>query len=144
MMSVAPLSHDLDQTASIRGVDLWFLTTSAICLIGGVSLGIFMGLRHDYTFAPVHAHLNLLGWVSLALFALVYRTYPRLAEGHSARLHLFLCGSGAMLLPCGIALAVVYGSSGLAILASLLWLAGSLTFLLKVAVMLGRTLNLMR
>ena len=47
--------------------------TSAAAALGGMSLGIVMGATHDFTLAPVHAHLNLLGWVSMMLYGLYYR-----------------------------------------------------------------------
>ena len=47
------------------------------------ALGIAMAMRQDFTLAPAHAHLNLLGWVSMALYGLYYRgaavIRPRLA-----------------------------------------------------------------
>jgi hypothetical protein len=47
-------------------------------------LGQIMGAQEDFTLAPLHAHINLLGWVTLALYgtfyALTKETYsPRLA-----------------------------------------------------------------
>ena len=39
---------------------------AAVFALTGMSLGIAMGMREDFTLAPVHAHINLLGWVSLA------------------------------------------------------------------------------
>ncbi len=35
---------------------------AALAGLTGVSLGIWMGLARDFTLAPVHAHVNLLGW----------------------------------------------------------------------------------
>jgi hypothetical protein len=48
---------------------------AAITVTVGMCLGIFMGINQDFTLAPVHAHLNLLGWVSLFLFGIYYRTH---------------------------------------------------------------------
>jgi hypothetical protein len=54
--------------------------TAALC---GMGLGIAMAVRQDFTLMPAHAHLNLLGWVSMALYGLYYRgaavLRPRLA-----------------------------------------------------------------
>ncbi len=47
--------------------------TAATC---GMGLGIAMAARQDFTLAPAHAHLNLLGWVSMALYGLYYRSAP--------------------------------------------------------------------
>jgi cbb3-type cytochrome oxidase subunit 1 len=46
-----------------------------------------MGIAHDFTLAPVHAHSNLVGWVSLALFGAIYRAFPELAVSRLARVH---------------------------------------------------------
>lgn len=116
--------------------DLWFLLLAAICLVLGVSMGVFMGVTHDFTLAPVHAHMNLLGWASLALFGLAYRSYPQLGASWTATLHLALCGPSAVLMPLGIAMAVLRDAPGLAIGASLLWLAGCLTYLAKVVALI--------
>lgn len=115
--------------------DLWFLLIAAASLVIGVSVGIYMGVTHDYSLTPVHAHINLLGWVSLALFGLAYRSYPELGRSWTATLHIALCGPSAVLLPAGIARAIICDASDLAICASLLWIAGSITFLVKVIAM---------
>lgn len=59
--------------------------TGAAAALTGMGLGVAMGISHDFTLAPVHAHLNLLGWVSMLLYGLYYRAAPgeigRLAWG---------------------------------------------------------------
>lgn len=45
--------------------------------LGGMSLGIVMGVSQDFTLSPAHAHLNLLGWVTLALYGLYHRSRDR-------------------------------------------------------------------
>jgi len=44
--------------------------TAALC---GMGLGIFMAVHQDFTLMPAHAHLNLLGWTTMALYGLYYR-----------------------------------------------------------------------
>ncbi len=61
-----------------------FFFLGGLLLLAGMSLGQYMGAHEDFTLAPVHAHINLLGWVTLALYgtfyALTRETYsPRLA-----------------------------------------------------------------
>ena len=111
--------------------DLQFLVLAAVSLVAGVSMGIFMAASHDFQLRPVHAHLNLVGWASLALFGLVYRAYPTLAANRLAKLHLMLSAPAAILLPAGIAMAVLVQSEALAIVASLMWLGGCVAFLLQ-------------
>lgn len=94
-------------------------------LVAGVCLGIYMGLSHDFALTPVHAHVNLLGWASLALFGLSYRAYPRLGAGKGATLHLLLSGSSGILMPAGLLIALTMNWQALVIAASISWLAAS-------------------
>ncbi|GGK37897.1 cytochrome-c oxidase [Salinarimonas ramus] len=53
----------------------------------GIALGIGMSLTHDFTFRPVHVHVNLIGWVGFFLYGAFYRLFPeeggtRLAQAH--------------------------------------------------------------
>ena len=113
----------------MKRIDVYFLLLATILLICGATLGIVMGAREDFTLVPVHAHLNLAGWASLALFGLTYRAYPQLASTRLAGLHFLVSGTASMLLPIGIGFAVLRNSPGLAIIASMLWLLGVLIFL---------------
>lgn len=123
----------------MKRVDIYFLLLATILLTCGAVLGIVMGTREDFTLVPVHAHLNLAGWASLALFGLTYRAYPELAATNLARYHFIVSATGSVLLPIGIGLAVLRNSPGLAILASLLWLLGVLMFLAQLVRLIGRS-----
>ena len=65
----------------------WFLRLSVVYLIAGVGFGIFMAASHDHSMAPVHAHINLLGWVSMAIFGLFYRAFPQAEQTRLAKVH---------------------------------------------------------
>jgi hypothetical protein len=111
-------------------ISLWFLAAASACLVGGTSLGIAMGISHDFSLAPVHAHLNLLGWASLALMGLTYRAWPELARNRKAALAQFVLSAGAaVVFPLGIWLAITRHNPALAIVVALVWLAGALLFL---------------
>jgi cbb3-type cytochrome oxidase subunit 1 len=61
-----------------------FYTIAVFYLIVGMIGGLIMGAHEDFALAPAHAHLNLLGWATTALYgtfyALTRETYsPRLA-----------------------------------------------------------------
>lgn len=113
-------------------IDIMFLLLAAISLVAGVAMGVYMAASHDFQLMPVHAHINLVGWASLALFGLVYRAFPELGGNRLARLHLLLAGPAAILLPAGIALALYIDFPWLAMVSALLWLAGCLLFLVQV------------
>lgn len=61
-----------------------FFLLACVCLLIGMGWGMHMAQASDFTMAPAHAHLNLLGGVLSAIFggfyALTRETYsPRLA-----------------------------------------------------------------
>ena len=116
----------------MKRLDLKFLLLAAIMLTAGVTLGVVMGIRHDFSLAPVHAHINLVGWASLALFGIVYKLYPEMARSRLAGLHFILAAPAAMLFPAGIALSILYDQPMVAIIAALLWLAGTILFLIQI------------
>jgi hypothetical protein len=76
----------------LRGdsVSNWFLRIAVLYIIAGVGLGIYMGASGDHSMYPVHAHLNLLGWVAMSLFGLFYRAFPAAAETKLAKAHFWI------------------------------------------------------
>jgi hypothetical protein len=99
----------------------------------GEIMGVWMGIAHDFTLAPAHAHLNLLGWVTLALYGQMHRAYPALAGSRLARVQCGLAIASSALMPVGIALTVLTENPALAIVASLGVLISTLMFLVMFA-----------
>ncbi|MFD1808492.1 hypothetical protein ACFSHQ_11265 [Gemmobacter lanyuensis] len=58
-----------------------FLLIGSLYLLVGIGLGSHMGASGDHTLAPVHAHINLLGFVLMTLFGLAYRVMPAMGGG---------------------------------------------------------------
>jgi len=58
-----------------------FFVTGGLFVLVGMSLGMWMGAHEDFRLTPVHAHLNLVGWVTMALYgtfyALTAKTYSK-------------------------------------------------------------------
>ena len=71
----------------MKNMSNWFLRLAVLYLIIGVSLGLYMAASHDHSLYPLHAHVNLLGWVSLSLFGWFYRAFPAATETLLAKLH---------------------------------------------------------
>lgn len=63
------------------------LKIAAVYLIIGSGMGLYMGIAEKFTLHPVHAHLNLLGWASLALAGLIYTQFPEAAKTRLAHIH---------------------------------------------------------
>jgi hypothetical protein len=61
----------------------WF-RLAAIYFAIGVMLGVAMGASADHSLFAVHAHVNLLGWVSMALFGIIGTAHPSITEGRAA------------------------------------------------------------
>ncbi|MGH8306639.1 MAG: cytochrome-c oxidase [Gammaproteobacteria bacterium] len=59
---------------------IW-IKIAVVYLLIGVIFGLVMGMSHQFQYAPVHAHINLLGWASLGLAGVIYWLCPR-AGGH--------------------------------------------------------------
>jgi hypothetical protein len=77
-------------TASFAPSATTWLKLSVVYLMLGVGLGIAMGVTEDFTLKPVHAHLNLLGFATVALAGLIYTAYPEAARSRLARIHFWL------------------------------------------------------
>ncbi|WP_225768175.1 cbb3-type cytochrome c oxidase subunit I [Inquilinus sp. Marseille-Q2685] len=115
----------------MHSIDRAFFILAVLLGLAGMLLGIQMGMAHDFRLVPVHTHVNLVGWVSLALFGIGYRV--GLAKGGGlAVLHFWIALAGAILLPVGIYLAVTQEQQAVVIIGSLFTLASMVLFLVNV------------
>jgi hypothetical protein len=66
---------------SMKRLPLAFFTTAALSALVGMGWSMVMTKSNDFTMAPAHAHLNLLGWATLAImggfYALAGERVPR-------------------------------------------------------------------
>ena len=90
----------------MKGLSFAFLLIGTVSVIVGMAWGIQMSASGDHTLAPAHAHLNLLGWVSMAIFAVYYHLVHGAARGWLPKLHFALAVLGLLILVPGIALAI--------------------------------------
>jgi len=88
------------------------LQMAALYLIIGIVMGVVMGMTENFLLAPVHAHLNLLGWATMALMALIYGAYPDAANTTLAKVHFWLHAVGLPFLMILLAL-MLMGNAGL-------------------------------
>jgi hypothetical protein len=84
---------------------------SVVILLVGMLAGITMGILQNFTLAPAHAHLNLVGGVLLFLFGLYYRLVPAAGTTTLAKVQGWLHMVGAVLFPAGIAVVLLKGPS---------------------------------
>lgn len=110
------------------------LVVAALCALTGMGLGITMGIAQDFTLSPAHAHLNLLGWVTLALYGLWHRASGR-TGGLLGWLQVGTAALGAVLMSGGLAAylsGMGDGAEAVVIAGSFLALIGMLLFLFTV------------
>jgi len=102
-------------------------SAAALILLAGLFWGIFMGVSHDHTTASAHAHLNLTGWVTLAL----YGTYYALSGAGTTRIALIQSALGilgSVTLATGVAIVVTGGPEVPAVIGAFIILAAALLF----------------
>lgn len=110
----------------MHGIAFLFFLTASLYALAGMAFGINMAASQDHSLASAHAHLNLIGWVTLGMSGLYYHNVPQAAASRLARLHFAMATLGLWLIVPGIVLALKGITEGLAI-------AGSLVTILSMA-----------
>ena len=82
------------------------LSFQAAILMGlaGMCWGVYMAISDDRSTLPAHAHLNLLGFVTLFLFGVYYRLHPALDGAPIARLQITIWIVATIVLIIGVAM----------------------------------------
>jgi len=105
-----------------------FFITGAIFALLGMVWGIQMSATHDHTLSPAHGHLNLIGFVAMAVFGTFYALSPTAAASRLAGIHYLLTTASVLVLIPGIALAISGSGETLAKIGSVLALASMALF----------------
>ena len=63
-----------------------------------------MAISRDHSAMPAHAHLNLLGWVSLFLFGTFYHLHPAIDRSKAALVQVTAWIIGTIVLTIGVGL----------------------------------------
>ena len=75
-----------------------FFAAASVCLLLGMSWGMQMGATENFTMMPAHAHLNLLGWVTMALYGTFYALTANTLSPRLAWINFALSLSGVLLM----------------------------------------------
>lgn len=117
----------------MKGVALWFFATGTVAVTLGMIWGIQMSATGNHMLSGAHAHLNLVGWATMALIGLYYHATPAAAETVLARVHYAVALVGLVTLVPGIVQALRQTGETLAKVGSFLTLIAMLIFLVTVA-----------
>lgn len=111
-------------------ISQWFIGTAVIYVIVGMIGGIVMGAKQDFTLAPAHAHLNLIGWVSLALMGFYYNANREKAESRLATIQFWVSTIGLWIMIPGLVmtLRMVPAGEPVVIAGSIITLIGMILF----------------
>lgn len=83
-----------------------FLKISVVYFVIGVLIGMYMSMTEKFTFTPVHVHIILLGWMSMALAGLIYVAFPTAAQTTMAKVHFWLHNISLPIMMIGLAFLV--------------------------------------
>ena len=67
-----------------------FFKSAIVFLIVGIAMGLHMSMSGNHDVIGAHAHTNLLGWVTSALFGGYYALNPAKAESKLAMVHFWV------------------------------------------------------
>ena len=63
---------------------------AGVYFVIAILMGMYMSMSHQFQLRGVHTHLNLVGWVSMALAGILYHLFPAAAESRLAKIHFWL------------------------------------------------------
>jgi cbb3-type cytochrome oxidase subunit 1 len=112
----------------MKSLPFWFIFLASLFALAGMAWGIQMSISQDHTLAPAHAHNNLVGFVTMALYGIYYRLVPVAAAARLAVIHFWVAFAGAVTFGVGIALAIRGTTEIVAIISSLLTIVAMLIF----------------
>lgn len=115
---------------NMRNIDRYFVGTGIVLALVGMAMGIAMGAAQDFTYAPVHAHINLVGWVTLVVFGFAYRLEFARSDVWAVA-HYVIAASGAVVFPIGIYLSMARQQEAMVTVGALLTIASMLLFLVN-------------
>jgi len=104
---------------------------AVMCAAVGMIMGLIMAGSHNHAVMPAHAHLNLLGWVSLFLFGIFYKLHPGADVSLLAKVQVIVWAFGAVIMAVGVALIYTGRAAGepLAGIGSIATLIGMMLFI---------------
>lgn len=106
-----------------------FLRLAVLAALIGMIWGNVMGATHDHSASSAHAHLNLLGWVSMSIYGLFYRVVPQAGRGKLAWTHFWVALTGVAIMTPSLAVVLTQYQPALAVAAPLLALSGVIVLL---------------
>jgi len=106
-------------------IDRAYVAIALLWAVVGMLLGLYMGIASDTKLLTVHVAMMLSGFVTLALFGMVYRMWPALKKSPLAPAQFWITVVGVAALIVGTYFLVTTGSVTLAAIASVAMIVGA-------------------
>ncbi len=90
----------------MRNIPFYFIATSVVFALIGMGYGMYMAASENHLLAGAHAHNNLLGFVTMAIYGFYYRAVPQAVTGLST-VHFWIALIANILFPIGIGMAIL-------------------------------------
>lgn len=108
----------------------YYFRAAILFLLVGISIGIHMSISQNHNVIGAHAHINLLGWVTSALFGGYYALNPAKAAGRLPMLQFAVYTLGVVIMGVSLYLLLAgnVGMTPIVAASSLITFAGVLLF----------------
>lgn len=116
-------------------ISTYYFRSAILFLVVGIAMGIHMSVSQNHNVIGAHAHINLLGWVTSALFGIYFALNPAKAAGRlpmvqyvgytggvilmTGSLYFLLQGYGSFDVPVAIGSLLTFG--GVLVFAWIVW-----------------------
>lgn len=77
----------------------WLIRISAVYSLIGAMLGSDLAGRKDYSMVPSHAHILVVGWLTLFAYGIFYYVFKEISMKKTAKLHAWTALLGGGLMP---------------------------------------------
>jgi hypothetical protein len=106
-------------------IDRAYVAIALLWAVVGMLLGLYMGIAEDHTLLTVHVAMMLSGFVTSALYGVLYRLWPAMKKSPLALAQFWISAIGVAVLIIGSYFLVTRGSIPLAAVGSLAMIVGA-------------------
>ena len=106
-------------------IDRTYVAVALLWAVASMLLGLYMGMAADNKLQVVHVAMMLVGFVTLALYGILFRLWPELAKSPLARTQFWSAQIGAAGIVVGSYFFATIGSVPLVAVSSILFIAAS-------------------
>ena len=82
----------------------WLIRVAALYSLIGAFMGSDIAGRKDYTMVPAHAHILVVGWLTLFAYGVFYQVFKKVSRVKTAKWQVMTSLIGGGLMPLGMLL----------------------------------------